>query len=151
EEQVGGRRLRKRLKPEMLAQRSQNLILQLASIFPLDLQLGLLAQAGERLLVDPLNWVGWAPGQGRHRRDAGQLEASGLVAAHPGHEAKVIILPAAKLADVDPSAYTAVVDGIGIGGNASTLPSTRLGGKNDLLEAALDASVIRAVVLEAEL
>src|SRR5437870_2822478 len=116
----------------MLAQRSQNFIRQLASLFPLDLQLGLLAQAGERLLVDPLNWVRWANGQSRHRRDAGQLEASGLVATHTRYEAKVIILPAAQLADVDPSADAAVVDGIGIGLDG--------GRHHRLLKAALDAS-----------
>src|ERR1700736_6496631 len=99
----------------MLAQGSQDLISQLASLFPLDLQLGLLAEAGECLLVDPLDWVRWATGQRRHRRDAGQLQASGLVAAHTRYEAKVIILPAAKLANVDPSADATVVDGIGIG------------------------------------
>src|SRR6202035_2125242 len=135
----------------MLAERSQHLEGQVASRFPLDLQLGLLPQPGERLLVDPLNWVRWATGQRRHRRDAGQLQAPGLVAAHTGYEAKVIILPAAKLADVDPSADAAVVDRIGIGLDSPTLPSPRGGGKNHVLEAALDASVVRAVVLEAEL
>jgi hypothetical protein len=55
----------------------------------------------------------------------------------------VIILPAAKLANVDPSADAAVVHGIGICLNCRR--------QHRLLKAALDASVVRAVVLEAEL
>src|ERR1700726_3106191 len=135
----------------MLAERSQHLEGQFASLFPLDLQLGLLAEPGEGILINALNRVCRARGQGRHRRNAGQLEAPGLVAAHTGYEAKVVILPPAQLADIDPSADAAVVDGIGIGLDASSLPSPRGGGKNHVLEAALDASVVRAVVLEAEL
>ena len=55
----------------------------------------------------------------------------------------MIILPPAQLADVDPSADAAVVDGIGIGLDGRS--------QNRLLEPTLDAPVVGAIVLEAEL
>ena len=55
----------------------------------------------------------------------------------------MIILPPAQLADVDPSADAAVVDGIGIGLDSRS--------QNRLLEPALDAPVVGAIVLEAKL
>ena len=71
EEEVRRRGRRQRLKPEVLAQRSQNLIGQIASLFPLDLQFGLPAEAVEGGLIDALNRLGRTGGQRRHRADAG--------------------------------------------------------------------------------
>src|SRR5207253_7845954 len=63
EEEVRRRGRRQRLKPEVLAQWSQNLIGQIASLFPLDLQFGLPAEAVKGGLINALNGPGRTGGQ----------------------------------------------------------------------------------------
>src|SRR5204862_8188219 len=69
-EEVGGRWRGQGLKPEVLTQWGENLVGQLAGLHPIDLKLGLLAQPGQGILINALNWFRWAVCQRRQSRDA---------------------------------------------------------------------------------
>ncbi len=90
-----------------------------------------------------------ARGQGGERAAGGDAdvgELAGLVAAHAGDEGEVVVGAAAVLARVGPAADAAVVDGIGIGGDAGC----RAGALDELVEARLQRAVVGGVVGELE-
>ena len=86
-------------------------------------------------------------GEGAAGGDADVGELAGLVAAHAGDEGEVVVGAAAVLAHVGPAADAAVVDGIGIGGDAGL---GVVGALDERLEAGLQRAVVGGVVGERE-
>src|SRR3979411_3102427 len=108
----------------------------------LHLEPSLLAEAYERHFVDSVDWLFDGTGaELRHRLDPREVQPACLIATHAGDEAEVVVLAPAQLADIDPAADTAVVDRIWIGRHRRC--------KDRLLELALDAAVVGAILLQA--
>ena len=118
-----------RLETEMLAERWQDLERERLTCPLLHLEPSLLAKPAQRHLINPMDrLVDRTGAEFRYGPDAGEVQPAGLVPAHPGDKAKMVVLATAGLADIDPAADAAVVDRVRVGDIPPTPTLPRMGG-----------------------